>query len=531
MPNGQPRHAKHNRYLVPGVSLWPLTPAQPDRLIARVWRCLASSHVVEVMEMRFAALFLLALTLLPGAQPAIPDTKAGAVLAAWLDAFNSGDRARLLAYYAKYEPDHKDRLDRMLDFHERTGGFDLIRIEKSEPLHLEALVRERDGANFALLQLDVADSEPPTTQGLDLHVVPRPADQPGPPRLSFDAAVKALDEKAAESAAQDKFSGDVLVAREGKIVFEKAYGLADRDKHLPNTLDTQFRIGSMNKMFTATAILQLAGEGKIDLTAPVGKYLPDYPNHDVATEVTIRHLLTHTGGTGDIFTPEYEQHRLEIRELADYLRLYGSRGLEFEPGSRWAYSNYGFILLGAVIEKVTGESYYAYVRKHIFEPAGMHSTDSLPETENVPKRATGYMRHNGTWVSNADTLPWRGSSAGGGYSTVEDLFRFAQALSSGKLLNPGLFAEMTSKQASAPQMPPGAAYGFGMEVIEEPQGKRFGHGGGAPGMNGDLRFYPRSGTVVVVLANLDPPCAQRLADFFDERMPVDGPAMNGKPAR
>jgi D-alanyl-D-alanine carboxypeptidase len=133
-----------------------------------------------------------------------------------------------------------------------------------------------------------------------------------------------------------------------------------------------------------------------------------------------------------------------------------------------------------VIEKVSGVPYYEYVRKHVFEPAGMRATDSLPETDALAKRSVGYMRKNGAWVSSADTLPWRGSSAGGGYSTVGDLFRFAQALCSGKLIKPDLFAQMTSKQAGDPQMPPGSGYGFGMMVSEEPQGKRFGHDGGAP---------------------------------------------------
>lgn len=471
--------------------------------------------------------FLLAVAACAGAQSplpsqqAIPPTKAGIVLSAWLDAFNSGDQGRLLAYFNKYEPAHKDRLESVLDFHEQTGGFNIIRIEKSEPLHIEALVKERDGNNFALLKLDVSSSDPPTVTQIGARIVPRPADQPGVPRLAFGDAVKALDTEAAELTSHDKFSGDVLVARGGQIALEKPYGLANREKHINNTLDTQFRIGSMNKMFTATAILQLAGEGKVDLSAPLAKYLPDYPNHDVATKVTIRHLLTHTGGTGDIFTPEYDKHRLELRELSDYVKLYGSRSLEFEPGSKWSYSNYGFILLGAVIERVSGVSYYEYVQEHIFQPAGMLATASLRENENVPNRSAGYMRKKGAWATNADTLPWRGTSAGGGYSTVGDLFRFAQALSSGKLLKPELFAQMTSKQASAPDMPPGASYGFGLQVTEEPQGRRFGHGGGAPGMNGELRVYPKADTVVVVLANLDPPAATRLADFFDERMPVD----------
>ena len=464
--------------------------------------------------MRNAAALLLALAACAGAQTATPSTPAVDALHAWLDAFNSGDRARVAAYFDKYQPDKKGRVDSQMGFRDQTGGFQLIRVEKSEPLHVEALVKERDGSNFALVKMDLNDSDPPTVKEFGARVVPRPADQPELARLSLSEAVSALDGRATDLAAKDKFSGAVLIARGEKIVLEKSYGSADRGKHVTNTTDTQFRLGSMNKMFTATAILQLAGEGKVDLAAPLGKYLPDYPNRDVATKVTIRHLLTHTGGTGDIFTPEYETRRLEMREIGDYVKLFGSRELGFEPGSKWAYSNYGFILLGAVIEKVSGVSYYEYVRKHIFEPAGMRATDSLPEADAVSKRSTGYMRKDGAWVNNADTLPWRGTSAGGGYSTVGDLLRFARALSGGKLIKPELFAQMTSKQA-------GPGYGFGMMVADEPRGKRFGHGGGAPGMNGELRVYPGTGTVVVVLANLDPPAATRLADFFDERMPID----------
>ena len=184
--------------------------------------------------------------------------------------------------------------------------------------------------------------------------------------------------------AEDRFSGAVLVAKDGQVLFSHAYGSADRKRGIPNTLRTRFRIGSMNKMFTAVAILQLVEAGKVELTAPLGKYLTDYPNQDVATKVTIHHLLTHTGGTGDIFGPDFDAHRKELRTLADYVELYGKRGLEFEPGSSWSYSNYGFILLGVVIEKVTGQSYYDYVQAHIYKRAGMTATGSLPEDRAVP---------------------------------------------------------------------------------------------------------------------------------------------------
>jgi CubicO group peptidase (beta-lactamase class C family) len=277
----------------------------------------------------------------------------------------------------------------------------------------------------------------------------------------------------------------------------------------------------MNKMFTAVAILQLVEAGEIKLTAPLGTYLHDYPNREVATKVTIHQLLTHTGGTGDIFGPEFDAHRTELRTLADYVKLYGKRGLEFEPGSRWAYSNYGFILLGVVIEEVTGHTYSDYVHAHIYAPAGMTRTGSLPEDQAVPGRSVGYTKPPGAtaWAPNTDTLPYRGTSAGGGYSTVEDLARFAQALLTHKLLSPDATELLTTGKVKTG---PGGRYAYGFEDARDADANGWvGHGGGAPGMNGDLRIYPKSGYVVAVLANIDPPAAQRVSEYVDVRLPTE----------
>jgi D-alanyl-D-alanine carboxypeptidase len=339
-------------------------------------------------------------------------------------------------------------------------------------------------------------------------------------RMTEADAFKALSARANKLASEDELSGAVLIAKDGRVLFSHAYGLADRKNGIPNTLRTRFRIGSMNKMFTAVAILQLVEAGKVKLTAPLGKYLPDYPNRDVATKVTIHQLLTHTGGTGDIFGPEFDAHRPELRTLADYMKLYGRRGLEFEPGSRWEYSNYGFILLGAVIAKVTGRSYYDYVHTHIYAPAGMTRTGSLPEDQAVADRSIGYMKSAGVgaWFPNTDTLPYRGTSAGGGYSTVEDLARFAHAMLTHKLLRPDSTNLLITGKVKAG---PGARYAYGFEDARDADGNGWvGHGGGAPGMNGDLKIYPRSGYVVAVLTNLDPPAAQRISEYLDGRLPT-----------
>ena len=177
------------------------------------------------------------------------------------------------------------------------------------------------------------------------------------------------------------------------------------------------------------------------------------------------------------------------------MKLYGKRGLEFAPGSRWAYSNYGFILLGVVIEKVSGQSYYDYVRAHIYAAAGMTRTGSLPEDQAVSGRSIGYTEPPGTtgWVPNTDTLPYSGTSAGGGYSTVEDLARFAHALLSHKLLSPDATKLLITGKVWAP--PLGVRYAYGFEDARAADGSGWvGHGGGAPGMNGDRGSTPSPAT-------------------------------------
>jgi CubicO group peptidase (beta-lactamase class C family) len=272
----------------------------------------------------------------------------------------------------------------------------------------------------------------------------------------------------------------------------------------------------MNKMFTATATLQLAQAGRIGLDDPLGKYLTNYPNKDIATKVTIKQLLSHTGGTGDIFGPEFDAHRLELRTLQDYVKVYGSRAPQFEPGSRWEYSNYGFVLLGLVIEKASGEKYYDYVRQHLYEPAGMTSTGSEPEDQAVADRSIGYTKMDSSQLhNNADTLPYRGTSAGGGYSTVEDLLSFAVALQDHRLLNASYTDLLTTGKVDTPN----GRYGYGFADRTINGTRCFGHSGGAPGMNGDLEICPSSGYVIAVLANIDPPAAGRISDFIANRLP------------
>ena len=446
----------------------------------------------------------------------LPDTPAAHQCAAWLKIFNGSDRQAYGAFLQKNLPSRAGRLDQEWGFRERSGGFELRRVEESAPTKLVALLQERGSDQFARLTMEVDATEPHVITRFELRAIPTPADFPQP-HLSEAELIAALRKKLEQDTAAGRFAGAALVAKDGKPIFAEAYGLADREHKIPNTLLTRFRIGSMNKMFTAVAILQLAQTGKLGLNDPLGKYLTDYPNKDVASQVTLHHLLTHTGGTGDIFGPEFDAHRQELRTLQDYVKLYGNRGLGFAPSSgRWEYSNYGFILLGAVIEKVSGESYYDYLRDHIYKPAGMTSTGSEPENQPVADRSIGYTAMGGGGVHpNTDTLPWRGTSAGGGYSTVEDLLRFANALQKNNLLNAHYTELLTTGKVPGPI----GSYAYGFEDRTIHSTRCFGHGGGAPGMNGDLKICPGPGYVVAVLSNVDPPAANRISDFATNRLP------------
>ena len=448
----------------------------------------------------------------------LPGTPAARQLALWLHAYNSGSRALLSDFYERNFPAGRSRLD--AEFARRsnlTGGFDLKQVEQCEASLCSALLEMRDQVAYSRVRVELEPDPTYRITQLETQPVPRPAAVP-PERTTEAAAVDALRWKLESEVSAGRFSGAVLLAREEKVLFSQAYGLSDRAKNTPNTLQTRFRLGSMNKLFTAVAVLQLAEAGKIKLDDPLGKYLTGYPNRDVSEKVQVRHLLTHTGGTGDFFGPEFDAHRLELRTLQDYLDLFGKRGLEFEPGTRRAYSNYGFVLLGALVERVSGQSYYDYVRDHIYKPSGMTRTDSQREDEVVADRATGYTRRDGEeeWRSNEDTLPYRGTSAGGGYSTVEDLLKFALALRNHKLLGEHSLDLLVKGE---PVSGVGRAFPFGAGARNWDGVLYFGHNGGAPGMNADLEIGFQSGFVIVALSNLDPPAAQRISEFVVGRLP------------
>lgn len=447
------------------------------------------------------------------AQPAVPDTVMGKTLSDYLAAFNSGDAAKIDAF----DGEHHFGMTAadQLGFYRQSGGFILKKIESSDAASITALVQEKNSdAILRMIIRETGTAEAPKLS-IELGDIPRPAEY-AIPRLTQADAIHALDTRATQLAAQDRLSGAMLIAHKGRIIYSRTWGFADRTSKTPITLDTKFRLGSDNKMFTAVAVLQLVAAGKIALDGKVGDYLPNYPNREIAQKATVRMLLNHSGGTGDFFGPVFEKNRLNLKHNEDYIAMFGGQTPAFEPGAKERYSNFGFVILGSIVQHVSGEDYYDYVRRHIFQPAGMTNSGSLPESESVPGRATGYTWKDGAWIPNADTLPYRGMAAGGGYSSAHDLLKFAQALENNQLLPAALKEQATHFQTK------GKWYGFGFAINGESGPEHwYGHGGSAPGMNADLRVFPESGTVIVTLANVDPPVADRLAEFYINRMPLN----------
>jgi CubicO group peptidase (beta-lactamase class C family) len=454
------------------------------------------------------------LSLFCDAQGPATQTPAGRQLTAWLAAYNSTNWDAYLKFLQTHFATPPGRGFQDPALRDLTGGYDLKKIELDNSTKVTALVQERAGDGFARLTLEVEPEEPHRILKLDVNLIERPAEF-ALPHMSNTQLIAALRKQLDNQASADRFAGAVLVANEGQTLFAQAYGRADREHKIPNTLHTRFTIASMNKMFTAVATMQLVQAGKLALDDPLGKYLTGYPNKELAAKVTIGELLTNTGGTGDIWGPEYDQHRLQLRTPQDYIHLYGNRALRFEPGSRWEYSNYGFILLGAMIKKVSGESYDNYVREHVYLPAGMASTSSGMEDKAID--SINYTRMGAThWTPISDAPANSGTPAGGGYSTVGDLLRFADALRENKLLDAHHTKLLTTGRVITPFG--FEAYGFGVQTINGNQ--CFGHNGSSRGVNGDLEMCLASSYTIVALANVDPPAAERVSRFIIGRLPA-----------
>lgn len=337
--------------------------------------------------------------------------------------------------------------------------------------------------------------------------------------ISDDSLVAGARRMLAARAAIDSFSGAVIVARNGTVLLREAYGFADRERRIPNQPDTKFNLGSIDKLITRIAVWQLVAEGKLALDVPIGRYLPDYANRDVRERVTARQLINMTAGVPNWFNEAYLQRHGEIRTVDDYLSLFAGDSLQFEPGTSRAYSNGGYVVLGKLIEKLSGQSYYDYVRDKVVGPIGMKDTRHYLIDERVSNRATGYTTVSATTqgsasssasrIPNGWSLAGRGSPAGGGYSTVDDFLKLDAALRTGRLV-PTAFLD---------SLLPGGFRSGGTTPIQ--------YGGGGPGANTQYLAFP-DGYTIIAFSNYDPSGAtdvvQEIAKLLGKSIPA-GPQL------
>jgi CubicO group peptidase (beta-lactamase class C family) len=462
-----------------------------------------------------------------------PSTPAGRQFAQWLQAFNTGDANEIRGFISKhFEPialkriSLEERVVMDLVVHNVTRGLVPYHIDWSTDPEITVLARSNLTEDSARIHLEVGSDQLHRIKILTLALMGNPADTNALDKLTDAQIPERLEVYMKRLAAADIFSGAVVVARNGKPVFQKSYGLADEKSHLANQVDTRFNIGSMDKMFTAVAIAQLAQVGKLSFDDTIGKHLPGYPNKTAAEKVTIHQLLTHTSGMGDYNLSRSEEgeegeggdgEKENPSSVKDVLSQFASNHLSSAPGEKWFYSNAGYIVLGAIVESVSGQSYFDYVTEHIFKPAGMSNTDFYQTGKDTSKVAMGYTNSGlgGTleYLSRTDntSIPSaRPGPAGGGFSTVEDLQKFDVALRTHKLLNPKFTDLVLAGKIERDDESGGKyTYGFAEDMVN---GKRIvGYTAGFPGGNGTFDMYVDSEYTVAVLSNYDPPSAQRVA--------------------
>jgi CubicO group peptidase (beta-lactamase class C family) len=428
-------------------------------------------------------------------------------LARWLAAFNSTRAPAYAAFVRAYIPTLVPYLDDDLGVRESTGGFLVLRSEETGPREITAWVRDRNWDRFSRVVLSIGDAR---IDDLSFLGAPPPAGF-AVRRLSEQEALDQLRRKLRAEAAGGRFSGAVLIAKGSTILLREAYGARTAVPSHAATPQTRFCIGSMGKMFTAVAALQLIQNGRLRLTDTIAALLPAYPDTPLARQVTVEHLLTHSGGTGDFFGADYDAHQAELHTPADFIRQFGSREPAFPPGSRWGYSNFGFILLGAIVEQVSGMPWDAYLGAHVFRVAGMTSTSPLAFAANTAEPCTGAAQ------TGLKALPFYvGLPAGGGYSTLDDLHRFDIALRETRLLDAGHLDLLTRARIVAGN----AQWTLGLRVATRNGASCYGHGGSAPGANADFAVYPGSGYQTIVLSNRGHPHAVNVADYIGARLPL-----------
>jgi len=550
-------------------------------------------------------------------QIGFPATGAGKKAEEFLRAFEKAEAAALEAFFVRSLPPEKlqqtparDRAQRLLGVRQHLGKeLKLFKVIQPSPEEISLFI---EGARNQLFKLTLVFEK----TGEKFWLKALTVDEAGPedlapplPPMAPAEALKAIEQQIEKAVQEDRFSGVVLIARHFQPIFLKSYGFASKEFNVPNRTDTRFNLGSINKIFTRIAIGQLAEQGRLRLDDKLGKFLPDYPNAEAREKITVRHLVNMSSGIGDFFGPEFDKTPKNfLRHNRDYLKLFAHKPLAFEPGTKEMYSNGGYVVLGEIISAASGLDYYEFINRNILELAGMKDSYWFEADAVVKNVADGYTRQieerneldknpaaapektqkagiepriekketpaevtgreaSGeqkvekaapVWRRNIYTRPARGSAAGGGYATAEDLLRFARALFENRLLTEawtdwvfsgiepavpagkatGEKAELTGRDntgtiandnGSQPETragktlvksPDSTAQGLTSGDMNEKQNLpvkpdrsrwNLAIAGGAPGINAVLEFEAATGYTIIVLSNYDPPAALQIS--------------------
>ncbi len=410
----------------------------------------------------------------------------------------------------------EEHINVFLGFRRTTGGVDFHSIRTYVPERKETIVilKDRNFDSWRAFVMTFDKSEDLLIAGLNFNIARTPSNMKESP-LTEKQFLQMITDVIQRICEQDVFSGTVLIARGDELLLTHACGEASKRFHVPNNIETKLNLGSMNKMFTATAITQLVEKGLLSFQDTIDKHVDEsWLPKEITSKITVHHLLTHTSGLGSYFNETYMKGSKGLyRKVNDFKPLLKGEKPAFEPGKRFRYSNTGMLLLGVVIESVTGQSYFDYIRKNIYKPAGMKNSDSYEMDYPVENLAIGYssdLKSKYGWQNNLFKHVIKGGPAGGGFSTVGDLHRFACALQTGKLVSDDSLKVLLKDHS-------GEGYGYGFGIEEGPSGKVVGHGGGFPGINGNLDIYLDKGYIVAVLSNYDngaSPVAQKISQLL-----------------
>lgn len=385
------------------------------------------------------------------------------------------------------------------------GNIEIHSIDVSNPAQLKVLIystNSQSTSQWKTLAVYMDDTQPSKFFSLGIHPGSDPTiilpDRP----LTTEEIAKSVGDLIDELVARNAFSGAVSLVKDGTPFFTGAYGKADLRWGIDNKLDTKFNLGSMNKMFTGVAICQLVSDKKLSFDDLIVKHLPDFQNKEIANKVTVHHLLTHTSGMGSYWDAMNNMDWTSLRSVKDFAELSMSDSLEFEPGQQFGYSNTGPVVLGLIIEAVSGMDYHDYIREYVTGPAGMINTDCYHVDDIIPNLAQGYYLDEETKAlkSNIFAHSARGSAAGGGFSTVEDLQRFAIALYDGTLLSKEMLDTFTSGKVD---MGPDMKYAYLIGDARHDGHRTVGHNGGAPGISAEMKIFTDLGFTIAAMGNYD----------------------------